>query len=145
MFHLGRFDDNSHQVAASKTDLYTIYSSDRTKYSYRDQISDLYTEICIEIGYKYELVQIRSLLQIFIRSDEIQVQRSDEIMPEYITNLHTIYSSDWTKYIYRDRISNLCTKICVEIGLNSVIMQIQSLLLITIRSDGIQVQRSDIQ
>ena len=56
----------NHQVAqfyrASKTDLYTIYSSDRTKYSYRDRISDCYTEICKEIGYNYELVQIRSLL-----------------------------------------------------------------------------------
>ena len=37
---------------ASKTDLYTIYSSDRTKYSYRDRISNLYTKICVEIGWK---------------------------------------------------------------------------------------------
>ena len=37
---------------ASKTDLYTIYLSDRTRYSYRDRISDLYTKICVEIGWK---------------------------------------------------------------------------------------------
>ena len=37
---------------ASKTDLYTIYLSDRTRYSYRDRISDLYTKICVEIRWK---------------------------------------------------------------------------------------------
>ena len=53
------------------------------------------------------------------------------------TDLYTIYLSDRTRYSYRDWISDLCTKICVEIRLNSVIMQIRSLLLITIRLDGI--------
>ena len=37
---------------SSKTDLSTIYLSDRTRYIYRDLISDLYTKICVEIGWK---------------------------------------------------------------------------------------------
>ena len=43
---------NAQFYRASKTDLYTIYLSDRTRYSYRDRISDLCTKICVEIGWK---------------------------------------------------------------------------------------------
>ena len=56
---------------ASISDLYTIYPSDRTIFTHRDWISDLYTDIMIEIRQNHWLGQIRSLYHISIWSDNM--------------------------------------------------------------------------